>query len=191
MQQHAGVFRTQALMDEGVGKVKALAERVEAIHLGDKSKVFNTARIEALEVDNLIESAHATMVSAAARRECRGAHTVSDYERPIDDPQDPNGRNDAEWLQHTLWYSEGNRLDYKPVNLKPQTRRIDPARRSARSEPPTFRSRHAARRAGAASSMTQAHVPDLPLRPGYRRQAAHADASRSSSTAASACCSTR
>jgi succinate dehydrogenase / fumarate reductase flavoprotein subunit len=121
MQGHAGVFRTQALMDEGVVKVKELAQRAQAIHLGDKSNVFNTARIEALEVDNLMESALATMVSAAARHECRGAHTVSDYERPIDDPQCPNGRNDAEWLRHTLWFSEGNRLDYKPVNLKPQT----------------------------------------------------------------------
>ena len=119
MQAHAGVFRTQALMDEGVAKVKQLADRTKAIHLGDKSNVFNTARVEALEVDNLMESALATMVSAAARHECRGAHTVSDYERPIDDAAAPNGRNDAEWMRHTLWYSEGNRLDYKPVNLKP------------------------------------------------------------------------
>jgi succinate dehydrogenase / fumarate reductase flavoprotein subunit len=121
MQNHAGVFRTQALMDEGVVKVKAIAERVKAIHLADKSNVFNTARVEALEVDNLIECALATMVSAAARHECRGAHTVSDYERPIDDPTAPNGRNDAEWMKHTLFYSDGNRLAYKPVNLKPQT----------------------------------------------------------------------
>ena len=111
MQFHAGVFRTQALLDEGVVKVKELAERVRTIHLADKSNVFNTARVEALEVDNLIECALATMVSAAARHECRGAHTVSDYERPVDDPQIPNGRNDVEWLKHTLWYSEGNRLD--------------------------------------------------------------------------------
>jgi succinate dehydrogenase / fumarate reductase flavoprotein subunit len=121
MQLHAGVFRTQASMDEGVGKVQAIAERVWSMHLADKSKIFNTARVEALEVDNLIECALATMVSAAARRECRGAHTVSDYERPIDDPVAPNGRNDAEWMKHTLWFSEGNRLQYKPVNLKPQT----------------------------------------------------------------------
>jgi succinate dehydrogenase / fumarate reductase flavoprotein subunit len=121
MQQHAGVFRTQASMDEGVGKVQAIAERAWSMHLADKSKIFNTARVEALEVDNLMESALATMVSAAARHECRGAHTVSDYERPIDDPVAPNGRNDAEWLKHTLWFSEGNRLEYKPVNLKPQT----------------------------------------------------------------------
>ena len=121
MQQHAGVFRTQASMDEGVAKIAALRERVKGITLADKSQVFNTARIEALEVENLIEAAQATMVSAAARRECRGAHTVKDYERGADDPQFPLGRNDAEWMKHTLWYSEGNRLDYKPVQLKPLT----------------------------------------------------------------------
>ncbi|MCC9598913.1 MULTISPECIES: succinate dehydrogenase flavoprotein subunit [unclassified Rubrivivax] len=116
MQQHAGVFRTQAVMDEGVTKIAAIAERVKAIGLKDKSKVFNTARIEALEVDNLIEAAQATIVSAAARHESRGAHTVNDYG---DTPQHPNGRNDEEWLKHTLWFSEGSRLQYKPVNLKP------------------------------------------------------------------------
>jgi len=121
MQLHAGVFRTQASMDEGVAKVEALAERAKTMHLADKSSVFNTARVEALEVDNLIEAAMATMVSAAARRECRGAHTVSDYERPIEDPDCPNGRNDREWMKHTLWYADGNRLEYKPVNLKPLT----------------------------------------------------------------------
>jgi succinate dehydrogenase / fumarate reductase flavoprotein subunit len=121
MQKHAGVFRTQAMLDEGVQQIAALRERVANIALKDKSKVFNTARIEALEVENLIESAEATIVSAAARKECRGAHVVVDYERPSDDPLHPNGRNDAEWLKHTLWFSEGNRLDYKPVKLKPLT----------------------------------------------------------------------
>jgi len=121
MQQHAGVFRTQSSMDEGVRKINAIRERVSQIGLKDKSKVFNTARIEALEVENLIESAQATMTSAAARRECRGAHTVNDYERPADDPLFPLGRNDAEWMKHTLWFSQGNRLEYKPVNLKPLT----------------------------------------------------------------------
>ena len=128
MQEHAGVFRTQASMDEGVAKMAALAERVKHIGLKDKSQVFNTARIEALEVENLIESAQATIVSAAARRESRGAHTVNDY---ADTPEFPNGRNDAVWMKHTLWYSEGNRLDYKPVNLKPLT---------AESIPPKVRS---------------------------------------------------
>jgi succinate dehydrogenase / fumarate reductase flavoprotein subunit len=128
MQEHAGVFRTQASMDEGVAKMAALAERVRHIGLKDKSQVFNTARIEALEVENLIESAQATIVSAAARKESRGAHTVNDY---ADTPEFPNGRNDAVWMKHTLWYSEGNRLDYKPVNLKPLT---------AESIPPKVRS---------------------------------------------------
>ncbi len=116
MQQHAGVFRTQATMDKGVNEIKALAQRVSQIHLADKSKVFNTARIEALEVDNLIEAAMATMVSAAARHESRGAHSVNDYGDCL---EFPNGRNDEEWMKHTLWYSEGSRVDYKPVNLQP------------------------------------------------------------------------
>ncbi|MDZ7921657.1 succinate dehydrogenase flavoprotein subunit [Rhodoferax sp.] len=118
MQQHAGVFRTQKSMDEGVVKIAALRERVNAINLKDKSKVFNTARIEALEVENLIEAAQATIVSAAARHESRGAHTVDDY---ADSAEHPNGRNDKEWHKHTLWYSEGSRLSYKPVQMKPLT----------------------------------------------------------------------
>ena len=121
MQQHAGVFRTQGSMDEGVHKVAALRERVANMALQDKSKVFNTARIEALEVDNLIEVAEATMVSAAARHECRGAHTVFEYEHPADHPTAPLGRDDVNWLKHTLWYSESNSLTYKPVNLQPLT----------------------------------------------------------------------
>jgi succinate dehydrogenase / fumarate reductase flavoprotein subunit len=121
MQLHAGVFRTQASMDEGVTKIAALRQRVDAIGLKDKSKIFNTARIEALEVENLIECAQATIVSAAARKECRGAHTVNDYERPADDPVAPVGRDDRNWMKHSLWYSQGNRMSYKPVNLKPLT----------------------------------------------------------------------
>ena len=118
MQQHAGVFRTQATLDEGVAKIAALRKRVNNINLKDKSKVFNTARIEALEVENLIESAEATIVSAAARRESRGAHSVDDYGNS---PEHPNGRNDTEWHKHTLWHSQGNRLSYKPVQMKPLT----------------------------------------------------------------------
>ena len=121
MQQHAGVFRTQKTMDEGVVKINAIRERVRNITLKDKSKVFNTARIEALEVDNLMEAAQATMTSAAARKECRGAHTVKDYERSADDAQFPLGRNDKEWMKHTLWDSATNSLSYKSVNLKPLT----------------------------------------------------------------------
>jgi succinate dehydrogenase / fumarate reductase flavoprotein subunit len=118
MQQHAGVFRTQASMNEGVAKIDALRERVGSINLKDKSMIFNTARIEALEVENLIEAAQATIVSAAARHESRGAHSVNDY---ADSPEHPNGRNDADWHKHTLWHREGNRLSYKPVQMKPLT----------------------------------------------------------------------
>lgn len=121
MQQHAGVFRTQALMDEGVKQILALEPRVKNLHLKDKSKVFNTARIEALEVENLYEVAKATMISAAARTECRGAHTVVDYELPGDHPTYANGRRDDEWMKHTLWYSSDNHLQYKPVRQKPLT----------------------------------------------------------------------
>jgi succinate dehydrogenase / fumarate reductase flavoprotein subunit len=121
MQAHAGVFRSQATMDEGVKKIAALRERVNAIGLQDKSRIFNTARIEALEVENLIEAAQATIEGAAARHECRGAHLVRDYEHPADHPTAPLGRDDAHWMKHTLWYREGNRLSYKPVKLKPLT----------------------------------------------------------------------
>jgi succinate dehydrogenase / fumarate reductase flavoprotein subunit len=121
MQSHAGVFRTQAKMDEGVKVINEIRTRVPHVTLKDKSKVWNTARMEALEVDNLIEVAQATMISAAARHECRGAHSVDDYERPADDAEHPLGRNDQEWLKHTLWYSATNSLDYKPVRLKPLT----------------------------------------------------------------------
>ena len=121
MQTHAGVFRSQESMDEGVRKINALRERVENIGLQDNSKVFNTARIEALEVENLMEAAQATMTSAAARKECRGAHLVRDYEHDVNHPTCPLGRNDAEWMKHTLWFKEGNSLDYKPVRMKPLT----------------------------------------------------------------------
>ncbi len=118
MQLHAGVFRTQKVMDQGVVKIADLRERVKNIGLKDKSKVFNTARIEALEVDNLIEAAQATIVSAAARHESRGAHTVDDY---ADSAEFPNGRNDRDWHKHTLWHSADNSLSYKSVQMKPLT----------------------------------------------------------------------
>ncbi len=109
MQAHCGVFRNQQLLSEGVARVMQLEQRVRSTAIKDKSKTFNTARVEALELDNLIEVAKATIVSAEARRESRGAQARSDYP----------ARDDQNWLKHTLWYREGNRLDYKPVNLKP------------------------------------------------------------------------
>ncbi len=109
VQAHAGVFRTDALLAEGVEGIKALAKRVAKTEIKDKSQVWNTARMEALEVDNLIEVAVATLVSAEARKESRGAHASDDH---------PN-RDDENWMKHTFYYPETGTLTYKPVHTKP------------------------------------------------------------------------
>jgi len=111
MQKYCGVFRTDELLQAGYQKIMELDERRKHVSFKDKSKVFNTARVEALELDNLIETAKATISSAVARKESRGAHAHRDFEK----------RDDVNWMKHTLWYSEGNRLDYKPVRTKPLT----------------------------------------------------------------------
>jgi succinate dehydrogenase / fumarate reductase, flavoprotein subunit len=111
MQAHCGVFRFPDLLAEGVAKIQAVAERAKRTQIKDKSRVFNTARIEALELENLIEVARASMISAAAREESRGAHDREDHPK----------RDDVNWLKHTLWHREGDRLTYKPVHLKPLT----------------------------------------------------------------------
>jgi succinate dehydrogenase / fumarate reductase flavoprotein subunit len=109
MQLNCGVFRFPDLLVEGVQKMREIAERAQHTYIVDKSKTFNTARVEALELDNLVEVAMATIVSAEARTESRGAHAREDLPK----------RDDDNWLRHTLWFSEGSRLDYKPVHLKP------------------------------------------------------------------------
>ena len=109
MQAHCGVFRFPEDLVAGVQKIKAIAERAGRTFIDDKSKVFNTARVEALELENLVETAMSTIISAEARKESRGAQARADF------PE----RDDKNWMKHTLWYKEGNRLDYKPVHQKP------------------------------------------------------------------------
>jgi succinate dehydrogenase / fumarate reductase flavoprotein subunit len=109
VQGHCGVFRNAQILGEGVTKIMEIEQRVRRVAIKDKSKIFNTARVEALELDNLIEVAKAAIVSAEARQESRGAQARSDF------PQ----RDDVNWLKHSLWYRDGNRLAYKPVNMKP------------------------------------------------------------------------
>jgi succinate dehydrogenase / fumarate reductase, flavoprotein subunit len=111
MQLHCGVFRFPDGLAEGVRSMHDIAERSQRTFIKDKSRVFNTARVEALELDNLIETALSTMISAHARTESRGAHDRSDY---------PD-RDDVNWMKHSLWHKERNRLEYKPVKLKPLT----------------------------------------------------------------------
>lgn len=118
MQNHCGVFRFKDMLAQGVTKILDIEKQVQQIEIRDKSKVWNTARSEALELENLIEVAKSTMISANARTESRGAHVRDDAP---DTPLHPDGRNDTEWLKHTLWYRDGNRLDYKEVTLKPLT----------------------------------------------------------------------
>ena len=111
MEDHAGVFRTQEIMDVGVEKLKELRERMDEVRLDDHSKVFNTARIEALELDNLVDSGLALAVSAAARAESRGAHSRPDFPT----------RDDVNWMKHSLYFRDDDRLEYKPVRTKPLT----------------------------------------------------------------------
>ena len=118
MQAHCGVFRFPDMLTKGVEKIKEVAARAEHLEIKDKSKVFNTARIEALELQNLIEVAVATMVSAENRKETRGAHDRADFH---DRPGFVNGRDDANWLKHSLWYKGTDKIEYKPVNLNPLT----------------------------------------------------------------------
>ncbi|OOY44635.1 hypothetical protein BOV91_00855 [Solemya velum gill symbiont] len=111
METYCGVYRDKTMLDEGVEKVRELLKRLPNARLKDHSKIFNTARIEALELENLMQLSLATIVSAQAREESRGAHSRVDFPT----------RDDDKWMKHSLFFMEGERLDYKPVRSKPLT----------------------------------------------------------------------
>lgn len=111
MEDHAGVFRVEDMMAEGVEKVKLLREKLSEVRLTDHSSTFNTNRTEALELENLIDVGLSIAVSALHRKESRGAHSRPDYPK----------RDDVEWMKHTLYWKENDKLDYKGVRSQPLT----------------------------------------------------------------------
>jgi len=111
MEADCGVFRTETVLADGLRKVSALAGRMANVRLRDHSRLFNTARIEAMELENLMDCALATVAAALARQESRGAHTRIDY------PQ----RDDVHWLRHSLYHRDTRSVDSKPVRTRPMT----------------------------------------------------------------------
>ncbi|ERL62641.1 succinate dehydrogenase, flavoprotein subunit [Piscirickettsia salmonis LF-89 = ATCC VR-1361] len=110
MQQDFGVFRQEQALREGLKKLEELSERLKTAKMDDHSQSFNTTRIEALELDNLMNTALATAHSAVVRTESRGAHSREDY------PE----RDDENWLKHTLYFSDDHKISYREVNRKPK-----------------------------------------------------------------------
>ena len=111
MQNHFGVYRNEQLMKEGIAKLEDVTERTKNIHLIDKSNQFNSERVEILEYFNLLEIANATAYSAIDRKESRGAHAREDF---------PD-RDDENWLCHSLFFKNENRVSKRDVNLSPKT----------------------------------------------------------------------
>ncbi len=111
MQLNFGVFRKEAPMQEGIKKLEELRARIGEAYLADKSMAFNTARLEALELDNLLEIAEATAYSAEGRRESRGAHARDDFQE----------RDDENWLAHSIYSPETKQLSQRAVNFSPKT----------------------------------------------------------------------
>ena len=112
MQNHFGVFRRGDFMKEGIEKLKALRPRIENVQLSDTSNAFNTARIEALELQNLLEVAEATAIAAEWRTESRGAHAREDFQE----------RDDENWLCHSIYLPQNQSVAKRDVNFTPKTR---------------------------------------------------------------------
>ncbi|NLW04953.1 MAG: succinate dehydrogenase flavoprotein subunit [Pseudomonadaceae bacterium] len=110
MQNYFGVFRDGKFMEKGIEQLKDLRERISKAHLADKSQAFNTGRIEALELDNLLEVAEATAISAYERRESRGAHSRNDFTE----------RDDENWLMHSVYMPATKTLGKREVNRAPK-----------------------------------------------------------------------
>ena len=110
MQEDFGVFRTGEFMEQGLKRLTALRQRLDHANLADKSEIFNTERVTALELDNLMATAFATAQSALARTESRGAHSREDY---------PD-RDDRHWIKHTLYFQQDDAIDFRPVNVSPK-----------------------------------------------------------------------